>query len=229
MEGRVTLQTIADVVGVGKMTVSNAYSRPRHVSAGVRERILEVADELGYAGPDAAGRALARRRTGLVGVLLTSCAGRGVREPRGAGLRERDRARADAAVALARAALRPRAGRPGAGRPTSRWTGSSSTRACPTTPPSRTLVKRRLPMVLVDQPPRPGHQLGQHRRRGRRRAGGAARRRARPSRRRDRRAVGRRAARGRRLRSRRASRTASCATGCAAGAGCSPTRAPPRR
>src|SRR4051794_32493277 len=72
MAGRGTLQTIADAVGVGKMTVSNAYSRPRHVSPGVRERIFSVAEELGYAGPDAAGRALARRRTGLVGIALTS-------------------------------------------------------------------------------------------------------------------------------------------------------------
>ena len=60
------------VVGVGKMTGSNAYSRPRHVSPALRARIFEVAEELGYAGPDAAARALARRRTGLVGVLLTS-------------------------------------------------------------------------------------------------------------------------------------------------------------
>ncbi|HWM11992.1 MAG TPA: LacI family DNA-binding transcriptional regulator, partial [Solirubrobacteraceae bacterium] len=72
MAERVTMQTIADAVGVGKMSVSNAYSRPRHVSAALRERIFAVADELGYAGPDASGRALARRRTGLVGVLLTS-------------------------------------------------------------------------------------------------------------------------------------------------------------
>jgi DNA-binding LacI/PurR family transcriptional regulator len=72
MAERVTMQTIADAVGVGKMSVSNAYSRPRHVSATLRERIFAVADELGYAGPDASGRALARRRTGLVGVLLTS-------------------------------------------------------------------------------------------------------------------------------------------------------------
>jgi DNA-binding LacI/PurR family transcriptional regulator len=72
VSGRVTLQTIADVVGVGKMTVSNAYSRPRHVSPALQERIFQVAEELGYAGPDASGRALARRRTGLVGVLLTS-------------------------------------------------------------------------------------------------------------------------------------------------------------
>jgi DNA-binding LacI/PurR family transcriptional regulator len=68
---RVTLQTIADRVGVSRMTVSNAFSRPNQLSVELRARILEVADELGYAGPDPAGRALARGTTGAIGVLLT--------------------------------------------------------------------------------------------------------------------------------------------------------------
>jgi DNA-binding LacI/PurR family transcriptional regulator len=69
--GRVTLQTIADRLGVSRMTVSNAFSRPEQLSAGLRARILATADELGYAGPDPAGRALARGTSGAVGVLLT--------------------------------------------------------------------------------------------------------------------------------------------------------------
>ena len=69
--GRVTLQTIADQVGVSRMTVSNAFSRPDQLSAGMRDRILAAAKELGYAGPDPAARALARGATGAVGVLLT--------------------------------------------------------------------------------------------------------------------------------------------------------------
>ncbi len=69
---RVTLQTIADHVGVSRMTVSNAFSRPDQLSDGLRERILDAARELGYAGPDPAGRALARGTTGAVGVLLTA-------------------------------------------------------------------------------------------------------------------------------------------------------------
>ena len=68
---RVTLQTIADQVGVSRMTVSNAFSRPDQLSADLRGRILVAADELGYAGPDPSARALARGTTGAIGVLLT--------------------------------------------------------------------------------------------------------------------------------------------------------------
>ena len=68
---RVTLQTIADQVGVSRMTVSNAFSRPDQLSGELRERILSVAHELGYVGPDPTARALARGTTGAIGVLLT--------------------------------------------------------------------------------------------------------------------------------------------------------------
>lgn len=68
---RVTLQTIADRVGVSRMTVSNAFSRPDQLSAALRDRILAAAGELGYVGPDPAARALARGTTGAVGILLT--------------------------------------------------------------------------------------------------------------------------------------------------------------
>lgn len=68
---RVTLQTIADRVGVSRMTVSNAFSRPDQLSTTLRERILAAARELGYAGPDPAARALARGTTGAVGIVLT--------------------------------------------------------------------------------------------------------------------------------------------------------------
>ncbi len=69
---RVTLQTIADHVGVSRMTVSNAFSRPDQLSDGLRLKILDAARELGYVGPDPAARALARGTTGAVGVLLTA-------------------------------------------------------------------------------------------------------------------------------------------------------------
>ncbi len=70
--GRVTLQTVADKVGVSRMTVSNAFSRPDQLSEGLRATILAAADELGYCGPDPAARALARGDAGSVGVLMTS-------------------------------------------------------------------------------------------------------------------------------------------------------------
>src|SRR4051794_14033419 len=155
MAERVTLQTIADAVGVGKMTVSNAYSRPRHVSAELRQRIFKVAEELGYGGPDAAGRALARRRTGLVGVLLTSSPDEAFENLVALGF----------VSAIARA-LTPRA------LSLALLSGEQRDDLVPATDiamdglivyscladdeASRTLMRRGLPMVLVDQPPRPG-------------------------------------------------------------------------
>ncbi|NUS49632.1 MAG: substrate-binding domain-containing protein, partial [Nocardioidaceae bacterium] len=69
---RVTLQTIADQVGVSRMTVSNAFSRPDQLSASLREKILDAAKKLGYVGPDPAARALARGTSGAIGIMLTS-------------------------------------------------------------------------------------------------------------------------------------------------------------
>ncbi|HXV92727.1 MAG TPA: LacI family DNA-binding transcriptional regulator, partial [Pseudonocardia sp.] len=66
-----TLQTIADRAGVSRMTVSNAFSRPDRLSPAVRERVLAIAEELGYAGPDPAARTLSTGRSRTVGVLFT--------------------------------------------------------------------------------------------------------------------------------------------------------------
>ncbi len=67
--GKVTLQSIADRVGVSRMTVSNAFSRPDQLSDALRERILSEAEALGYVGPDPSARSLARGTTGTIGVL----------------------------------------------------------------------------------------------------------------------------------------------------------------
>lgn len=69
--GRVTMQTIADEVGVSRMTVSNAFSQPDQLSSELRSRIIAAAERLGYAGPDPVARALARGNSGAIGVLLT--------------------------------------------------------------------------------------------------------------------------------------------------------------
>ena len=79
--GRVTLQTVADAVGVSRMTVSNAFSRPDQLSPALRERVLATAAELGYSGPDPAGRALARGSAGAVGVVLTESLGNAFLDP----------------------------------------------------------------------------------------------------------------------------------------------------
>jgi DNA-binding LacI/PurR family transcriptional regulator len=66
----VTLATIAEALGVSRMTVSNAYNRPDQLSPALREKILETARELGYGGPDPVARTLKRGATGSVGVVL---------------------------------------------------------------------------------------------------------------------------------------------------------------
>lgn len=79
--GRVTLQTVAAAVGVSRMTVSNAFSRPDQLSPALRERILATAAELGYSGPDPAARALARGQVGAVGVVMTDSLGDAFLDP----------------------------------------------------------------------------------------------------------------------------------------------------
>ncbi|HZV25729.1 MAG TPA: LacI family DNA-binding transcriptional regulator [Acidothermaceae bacterium] len=69
--GRPTLETVAQAAGVSAMTVSNAYNRPDQLSEETRARVLAVAKQLGYAGPDPAGRSLRTRRAATIGVLLT--------------------------------------------------------------------------------------------------------------------------------------------------------------
>jgi DNA-binding LacI/PurR family transcriptional regulator len=68
---RMTVKTLAAALGVSPATISNAYNRPDQLSPQLRERILATADELGYPGPDAAGRSLRRGRADAVGVLLS--------------------------------------------------------------------------------------------------------------------------------------------------------------
>ncbi|CCH28638.1 LacI family DNA-binding transcriptional regulator [Actinosynnema sp. NPDC047251] len=65
-----TLDTVASAVGVSRATVSNAYNRPDQLSAALRERILETAASIGYAGPDPVARSLATRHSAAVGIML---------------------------------------------------------------------------------------------------------------------------------------------------------------
>jgi DNA-binding LacI/PurR family transcriptional regulator len=68
---RVTLQTIADALGVSRTTVSNAYNRPDQLAPGLREKVLETAKALGYAGPDPAARRLRSGLRGAIGLMFS--------------------------------------------------------------------------------------------------------------------------------------------------------------
>ena len=48
---RVTLQTIADALGVSRTTVSNAYNRPDQLAPELREQVLEQARRARLRGP----------------------------------------------------------------------------------------------------------------------------------------------------------------------------------
>ncbi|MGL4178331.1 MAG: LacI family DNA-binding transcriptional regulator [Dermatophilaceae bacterium] len=151
-----TLQTIADRVGVSRMTVSNAFSRPDQLSAELRERVLAAADELGYTGPDPAARALARGSSGAVGVLLFDSLRVAFTD--------------EVAIAMLGAvseALAP------TGRALTLLTSTNTSGPIPArdvaldgavvyscdqdSPGTTWLVKRQLPLVLVDQDHRPGY------------------------------------------------------------------------
>jgi DNA-binding LacI/PurR family transcriptional regulator len=152
---KVTLQTVADTVGVSRMTVSNAFSRPDQLSAALRQRILAAAEELGYVGPDPSARALARGSTGSVGILLTdslqyafsdavamSFLGAIAAElaPTGRALTLLSTSEADGLVPARDVPM----------------DGTLVYSCDPETPALSWLLKRRLPLVFVDQVPAPG-------------------------------------------------------------------------
>lgn len=69
--GRPTLSDVADLAGVGSITVSRALRDPSRVSSELRERIDAAVKKLGYVlNPNA--RALASVRSDVIGVLIPS-------------------------------------------------------------------------------------------------------------------------------------------------------------
>lgn len=76
-----TLQSIADRLGVSRSTVSNAYNRPDHVSPALREDFFRVARDLGYAGPNLIARRLRTGQPLAVGLLFTDSLSFAIRDP----------------------------------------------------------------------------------------------------------------------------------------------------
>lgn len=77
----VTMKDVAKAAGVSQAAVSYAYSGSPRVSARGREQIFAVAAELGYTGPNIAGRSLRLGRIGTVGVLVPGSLATAVEDP----------------------------------------------------------------------------------------------------------------------------------------------------
>jgi len=67
---RLTLKDVAEVLGVSRTAVSNAFNRPGELSDALRADILDKARELGYFGPDPAARALRSGQVRQVAVVF---------------------------------------------------------------------------------------------------------------------------------------------------------------
>ncbi len=64
----IKLKDVAHAAGVSQGTASNVFSKPEIVREEVREHVLKVAKELGYAGPSITGRLLRAGKVNAVGV-----------------------------------------------------------------------------------------------------------------------------------------------------------------
>jgi DNA-binding LacI/PurR family transcriptional regulator len=146
MGNRVTLQTIADAVGVSRTTVSNAYNRPDQLAPALRDRILTTARDLGYSGPDPAARRLRSGRRDAVGLLLTEGLSHAFTDP-AAGLLLQGIARTIEDAGLALLLVADRGGVQDA------VVQSLCLYALPEGHPNvAAAIERRLPLVVVDEP-----------------------------------------------------------------------------
>ena len=66
---RVTIADVASAAGVSKTAVSFAFNSPERLGQATLERVLGVAQDLGYA-PHPAARALSMKRSGTIGLLV---------------------------------------------------------------------------------------------------------------------------------------------------------------
>jgi DNA-binding LacI/PurR family transcriptional regulator len=66
---RVTARDLAEQLGVATSSVSRAFDNDSRISAALRERILALADELGYR-PNAIARSLNQQRSGIVALVM---------------------------------------------------------------------------------------------------------------------------------------------------------------
>lgn len=65
------ISELARAAGVSVTTVSHAFNKPERVAPATRARVLRLAAELGYTGPDPTARQLRRGRAGAIGVVYS--------------------------------------------------------------------------------------------------------------------------------------------------------------
>jgi DNA-binding LacI/PurR family transcriptional regulator len=69
-KNKITIKSLAKLLGVSHTTVSNAWNNPEKLSRELREHILSYAQNKGFQGPDKLARALRTGRANAVGVIF---------------------------------------------------------------------------------------------------------------------------------------------------------------
>ena len=150
-------------------TVSNAYNRPDQLSPALRERVFETARRLGYGGPDPAARSLRSRRAGAIGVLYADRLSYAFADPAAVMFMQGvSVATEEAGLGMLLVPGSPRQARDPEVVGGAVVDGFIVYCLAEEDPLSNAALERRLPTVLVDQPPQKGLPAVGHRRRRRR-------------------------------------------------------------
>jgi DNA-binding LacI/PurR family transcriptional regulator len=154
---RATVKEVAAEVGVSAATVSNAYNRPDQLSPELRERVFAAAKRLGYAGPDPVARGLRRGRSGAVGVVYADPLSYAFADPAAVMFLEGvSRAAEEAGLGLLLVPVPLREGRNPKAVGEAAVDGFVIYCLAEDDPLVDMALERRLPVVLVEQPPREG-------------------------------------------------------------------------
>ncbi|MDF2823591.1 MAG: LacI family transcriptional regulator [Mycobacterium sp.] len=149
------MASLAAELKVSRTTISNAYNRPDQLSPDLRERVFATAKRLGYAGPDPVARSLRTRKAGAVGLVIIEPLTYSFRDPAAlnfvAGLAESCE---EVGQGLLLVAVSPdRSVMEGSGAVLSAGVdGFVVYSASDNDPYLQSVMDRRLPVVLVDQP-----------------------------------------------------------------------------
>jgi DNA-binding LacI/PurR family transcriptional regulator len=154
---RATIKEVAAEVGASAATVSNAYNRPDQLSPELRERVFAAAKRLGYAGPDPVARGLRRGRSGAVGVVYADPLSYAFADPAAVMFLEGvSQAAEEAGLGLLLVPAPLREGRNPKAVGEAAVDGFVIYCLAEDDPLVDMALERRLPVVLVEQPPREG-------------------------------------------------------------------------